>query len=248
MRRMMRRLSIGVLLGLLSGCAAFAPAPMEVLTYANPHQEADHRCLFVFMRGIGGSHHSFEEEGLVADVWKHGLTFDVAVPNAHLGYYGKRNLVTRLKEDVIDPARARGCRKIWLVGVSMGGLGALLYLRERPEDVAGVYLISPFLGTQPFLDEIEEAGGVGSWEPGAYDTEDDWQRMLWHWMKTSLAGHPEKSVYLGYGADDHYRTGSQLLARLLPSGRVYVIQGGHDYQTFKTLWKTFLENNGELEN
>jgi pimeloyl-ACP methyl ester carboxylesterase len=248
MRQMMRYLATIMLVAFLSGCALFSKVPMEVLTYECPDKEAAHQRLIVFMRGIGGSHHSFEEEGLVADVWARGLPFDMAAPNAHFGYYGDRNLVARLKEDVIDPARARGCRKIWLVGVSMGGLGSLLYLMERPQDIAGVYLISPFLGTQSILDEIKAAGGVRRWDPGSFIAEEDWERMLWRWMKTTIADHPDKIVYLGYGTDDPYQNGQQLLSTLLPPNRVYAIDGAHDYQTFKTLWKIFLENDGKLRN
>jgi pimeloyl-ACP methyl ester carboxylesterase len=221
---------------------------MDVLTYENPNNTAANERLFVFLRGIGGSHYSFEEEGLVAEVWARGLPFDVVAPNAHFGYYGDRNLVLRLKEDVIDPARARGYRKIWLVGVSMGGLGALLYLMEWPEDIAGVYLISPFLGSQFFLEEMESAGGVRKWDPGPYKTEDDWQRMLWHWMKTTIADNPDKIVYLGYGTEDPFKSSPQLLAALLPPNRVYTIEGGHDYQTAKALWKIFLNNDRQLRN
>lgn len=226
----------------------FANAPMDVLIYENPNKAEANQRMIVFLRGIGGSHHIFEEEGLVDDVRACGLPFDMSAPNAHFGYYGDRNLVARLKEDVIDPARARGCQKIWLVGVSMGGLGALLYLMERPEDIAGVYLISPFLGTQVILDEIETAGGVREWEPGPYIAEEDWQRMLWHWLKTTIADHPDKIVYLGYGTDDPYKRGQQLLATLLPSNHVYAIDGAHDYQTMKDLWKIFLANDAKLRN
>jgi pimeloyl-ACP methyl ester carboxylesterase len=246
---MRRYLAIIMLVAFLSGCSTmFAKAPMDVLIYENPDKAAANQRLFVFLRGIGGSHHSFEEEGLVADVWARGLPFDVAVPNAHFGYYGDQNLVMRLKEDVIDPAKARGYQKIWLVGVSMGGLGALLYLMERPQDISGVYLISPFLGSQFFLEEIEAAGGVRQWNPGHYKAEEDWQRMLWHWMKTAIADKPDKIVYLGYGTDDPFRSSPQLLATLLPPNSVYAIEGEHDYQTFKTLWKIFLENNRQLRN
>jgi pimeloyl-ACP methyl ester carboxylesterase len=246
-RKAMCAFAVLMLVCALSGCALFANAPMDVLTYE--HQgDADHERLFVFLRGIGGSHRSFAEEGIVADVWARDLPFDMAAPNAHFGYYERGNLVLRLKEDVIDPARARGLRKIWLVGVSMGGLGALLYLMERPEDIAGVYLISPFLGTQYFLDEIKTAGGVNRWDPGSYNAELDWQRMLWHWLKTDLADHRDKIVYLGYGTEDTYKSGPQLLATLLPPSHVYAISGAHDYQTFKTLWKVFLENDTELRN
>lgn len=245
----MRYLAAAMLVAFLSGCAMIAPAPMDVLTYENPNKAAANKRLFVFLRGIGGSHHSFEEKGLVADVRARGLLFDMAAPNAHFGYYGDRNLIMRLKEDVIDPARAKGYKKIWLVGVSMGGLGALLYLMERPQDIAGVYLLAPYLGSQLFLSEIEAAGGTRQWDPGAYIAEEDWQRMLWHWIKTTIADHPEKIVYLGYGTDDTYKKGAQILAPLLQQDRVYTIDGGHDYKTIKALWEIFLkENDSKLRN
>ena len=247
-RPMMHYLAFIMLVAFLSGCALLAKAPMDVLTYENPDKGTANQRLFVFLRGIGGSHHSFEDEGLVADVRERGLPFDMAAPDAHLGYYEKRNLVERLKEDVIDPARSRGCRKIWLVGVSMGGLGALLYLMERPDDIAGVYLISPFLGTPTFLAEIEGAGGLRHWDPGSYNAELDWQRMLWHWMKRKIADHPDKIVYMGYGSNDPYKGGQQLLAAAMPPQRVYVIEGAHDYQTLKALWTIFLANDAELRN
>jgi pimeloyl-ACP methyl ester carboxylesterase len=245
---MMRYLAAIMLVAFLLGCAMIAPAPMDVLTYENPNKAAANKRLFVFLRGMGGSHHSFEEKGLVADVWARGLPFDMAAPNAHFGYYGDRNLIVRLKEDVIDPARAKGYKKIWLVGVSMGGLGALLYLMERPQDIAGVYLIAPYLGSQSFLDEIEAAGGVRQWDPGAYIAEEDWQRMLWHWIKTTIADSPAKIVYLGYGTDDPYKNGPQILAPLLQQDRVYTIDGGHDYKTIKTLWEIFLDHSSKLRN
>jgi pimeloyl-ACP methyl ester carboxylesterase len=248
MRQTMRYLAAMMLIALLSGCVPFAKVPMDVLTYENPDKQAAGRQLIVFLRGMGGSHRTFEEKGLVADVWARGLPFDMAAPNAHIGYYGDRNLMKRLKEDVIAPAQARGYKKIWLVGASMGGLGALLYLMEYPEDIAGVYLISPYLGSDLFLAEIEAAGGVRQWDHWPYNAEIDWQRMLWHWMQNTIADHPEKIVYLGYGSNDPYRSGQRLLATLLPPNRVYVINGGHDFPTLKALWKIFLENDSKLRN
>lgn len=113
---------------------------------------------------------------------------------------------------------------------------------------AGIFLIAPFLGTPAIFEEIKAAGGVRQWDPGPYKAEDDWERMLWHWLKTTIADHPEKLVYLGYGADDPYQNGQQLLAALLPPDRVYAIDGGHDYRTFKALWKNFLANDAKLRN
>ena len=224
-----------------SGCSWFAKAPMDVLYYPS-EEAAPPPNLFVFMRGIGGSHRSFEKEGLVGDVQNMGLPFDMAAPNGHFGYYASRTLLVRLKADVIDPARTQGKENIWLVGFSMGGLGSLLYLREHPEDVQGLCLVAPFLGDEPIIEEIQAAGGVRSWSPGDYDPDEDYQRMLWHWIKDNVGGDAPVPIYLGCGAEDKFAPANTLLAELLPAERVVQIPGGHDYATFKALWGRFLES------
>jgi pimeloyl-ACP methyl ester carboxylesterase len=224
---------------MLTGCSWFAKAPMDVLYYSVDEGRPQPN-LFVFMRGIGGSHTSFEEEGLVDDVRTMGLPFDMAAPNAHLGYYTGRTLLVRLKADVIDPARRQGKDNIWLVGFSMGGLGSMLYLREHPKDIEGICLIAPFLGDEDIIEEIQAAGGVRSWSPGVYDPEDDYQRMLWHWIKDNVAGDDPVPIFLGYGTEDEFAPANALLAELLPENHVVRIPGGHDYPTFKALWDRFL--------
>jgi len=231
---------------MVSGCAwmfsLFAKTPMDVLYYPADPEGAPQRNLFVFMRGIGGSNSSFEEEGLVDDVRALNLPFDMAAPNAHLGYYTGRSLIVRLKADVIDPARRQGKDNIWLVGFSMGGLGSLLYLREQPQDIDGICLVAPFLGDAPIIDEIRAAGGVRSWSPGDYDPDDDYQRLLWHWIKDNVHGDAPVPIFLGYGTEDEFAQANALLAELLPEDHVVAIPGGHDYPTFKALWDRFLES------
>jgi len=226
---------------LLTACSWLAKEPLDTLYYAADEGTPQNN-LFIFMRGIGGSHRSFEEEGLVADVRTMGLPFDMAAPNAHFAYYSERTLIVRLKADVIDPARRQGKDNIWLVGFSMGGLGSVLYLREQPQDIEGICLIAPFLGDDDIIEEIQAAGGVRSWSPGTYDPVEDWQRMMWHWIKDNVAGDSPVPIYLGYGTEDDYTAAHALLAEILPEDRVVRISGGHDYQTFKALWDRFLES------
>jgi pimeloyl-ACP methyl ester carboxylesterase len=247
MRRYRAILCSFLLITMLGGCAMFARSPLDVLIYANAGETEASQRLFVFMRGMGGSHRSFEQEGLVADVRDRKLPFDMAAPNAHLGYYTSRTLIQRLKTDVIDPARQKGYEEIWLIGFSMGGLGSMLYLMEHPEDITGICLIAPFVGYRSIINEIEAAGGVRKWDPGTYEAGKDWPRMLWEWIKTSVADQPAKKVYLGYGSEDYYVNGHHLLAQVLPPERVYAIDGGHDYPTFITLWHMFLDNGSYIE-
>ncbi|MGD9330252.1 MAG: alpha/beta fold hydrolase [Desulfobacterales bacterium] len=229
---------LGIFL-MLAGCSWFAKAPMDVIYYA-AEEDTPQSNLFIFMRGIGGSHRSFEQEGLVDDVRTMNLPFDMAAPNAHLGYYTGRTLLVRLKADVIDPARRQGKDNIWLVGFSMGGLGSLLYLREHPEDIEGICLVAPFLGDEEIIEEIQAAGGVRNWSPGVYDAEEDYQRMLWHWIKDHVSQDNPVPIYIGWGTEDEFAPANALLADILRPNRVVKISGGHDYATFKALWDHFL--------
>ena len=46
-----------------------------------------------------------------------------------------------------------------------GGMGSLFYLRSFKEDVDGVLLISPFMGWDAILGQIDPAGSTGHWNP-----------------------------------------------------------------------------------
>ncbi len=224
---------------LFSGCGHFANQPLEVLSYVG--DSTSHKNLFVFVRGLGGSNRSFAEEGMVEATWQRGIDFDMVAPNSHFAYYSERTLLERLRQDVILPAKKQGYQKIWLIGPSMGGLGSLLYVLEHPEDIDGIYLISPFLGDEELINEIKSQGGLRHWKPGDYSPDEDWQRRLWHWIQTEVAARNTAPIYLGYGNDDMYVNAQRLLATALPESHISNRDGGHDYATFKALWLTFLD-------
>ena len=232
---------------LLTGCFGPCKVPLEVLKYESTIER--NKNLIVFLRGMGGTlncifdgHECFEKVGFVEAVRMRGLPYDMIAPNAHFGYYNDRSLMVRLKEDVIKPAKAMNYEKIWLVGTSMGGLGSVLYLKEYPKDIDGVLLLGPFLGDKLIIDEIYSAGGLEQWEPGDYDEEDDWQRMLWHWLKEyNRHGSDHPTIYLGIGTEDIYYQAQKLLASSLFSENVIEVSGKHRFSTFKCIWDIFLD-------
>ena len=231
---------------LLSGCIPAATAPIAVLEY--PQEEATaEKNLLILIRGIGGSHESFAKYGLIDEIRKRDLPFDIVAPDAHFGYYKAESVEDRLNEDIILPARAQGYRRIWLAGFSMGGLGSLFYLREYADQVDGVMLICPFIGWGGIIDEINTAGGVDKWD-AVTDDESDWQRVIWSWIKQYSAQHEKyPPIYLGYGDDDFLvGDGPALLGRSLPAGRTFVVPGGHDYKTFRTIFLTHLDKLDDL--
>ena len=227
-------------ISLFLGCST--NAPLKTLYYRN-NEYALQKNMIIFLRGYTGSREDFASEGFVDDIRIRKLPFDMAAPNAHPGYYFGETLVHRLRADIIEPARAQGYRRFWLVGVSMGGLGALMYILQHPEDVEGVLVISPFLGYHGIFREIEGAGGVRRWEPGEYDPDDDWQRMLWHSLKQFATGEKSLHVelFLGYGTEDPYASAHKLLGDILPPDHVIITPGGHTPEVMKRIWRIFLE-------
>jgi pimeloyl-ACP methyl ester carboxylesterase len=217
------------------------------------------RMLFVFLHGNGDADSVFDKEGFVEAVRSRGLPADMISVDSHIGYYMNASIVTRLKEDVIDPARAKGYDRIWLIGNSLGGFGSLLYASEHPNEISGMVLLGPFLGERETIKEIRHAGGLLRWEPGdiILRTKEDAEKHVWSWLKeSSQQGRfgeggmdcPKGSgcvpkLYLGYGTHDRFTDAQDLLASLLPPEQVMSIKGGHDWSTWKKLWDHFLDQN-----
>jgi pimeloyl-ACP methyl ester carboxylesterase len=224
----------------LSACVPTPEIPMPLLEYGRIEATGNTH-LLVFLRGIGGKYTDFEEYGLIDAVRARKLPVDILVPDAHYGYYKSETIALRLKQDVIDPARKRGYRQIWLAGFSMGGLGSLFYIREHPEDIDGVMLISPFMGWKAIRGEILAAGGIRSWQPERSEI-DDWQFLIWSFVlryTTNPEDYPP--IYLGYGKNDSLAgPNSELLAGALETTRVFALPGDHDYPTFKAIWAEYL--------
>src|SRR5262245_55765928 len=196
--------------------------------------------LFVFLPGIGDIMDDYEYHGFVEAVRRRGRPADALAVDAHYGYYARRTVLQRLRQDVMVPAQARGYQRVWLVGISLGGVGATLYRNASPGDLAGLVLLAPFLGSPGLIREIAGAGGVGRWQPGRVAAS-DYQRQLWQWLKRYTA--PDASLpvlYLGYGERDAFAPGHRLLAAVLPRERIFVDAGKHDWPTWRRLWEQFL--------
>lgn len=235
------------LAGFLLGCVGSTKVPVETLWYeSKPDLKPN---LIIYLRGMGGAtncflnpHQCFEEKGFVSVIRERNLPFDMVSPNLHYGYYRDRSFVKRLKEDVINPAKAKGYEKIWIVGVSMGALGSIFYIKDHPGDIDGVVALAPFLGDDEILDEIIENGGLRNWDSGEYDKVKEWQRDIWRFLKDYEHDNPEQApIYLGIGNKDLYIKGQKLLAEYLQPERVLEIEGKHRYATFKTMWDMFLD-------
>lgn len=199
------------------------------------------RIMLVMLPGAKVRPQDLVQHGFVQALRARRLPVDVVAVEAHLGYYLERNLSEHLTRDIIAPARARNYRRIWLMGVSLGGMGALIHAREHPADIEGLILLAPFLAVRGTIAEVVRAGGLTRWQPGAIQADDDERRLL-AWVKAyPPAAQSAPKIYLGYGTEDRYAAGSSLLAERLPPAQVMTIAGGHDWATWIRLWHDLLD-------
>jgi pimeloyl-ACP methyl ester carboxylesterase len=195
--------------------------------------------LLVLLPGAHMTPAEMQAEGLLDAVRQRRLAVDVLAVGASLDYVYDGNLLRRLHQDVIAPYRARGYRRIWLAGISLGGFVAMGYARSHPGEVEGIIALAPYLGRRPLVQEIADAGGASRWGASQVPRPDDLDQQLWRWLAQRPADAPQ--LYLGYGREDRFAQGHQLLAQLLPPAHVRSAPGGHDWPPWRQLWAEWLD-------
>jgi hypothetical protein len=194
--------------------------------------------LIVCLPGRGDSMADYDRAGIVTTLRDAGVKADAVIVDAHTGYYYNKTVVERLRADVLLPARQQGYRRIVVVGVSLGALGGLLSERDYPGSVDALVLLGPYLGEHDRLfDEIARAGGPDAWATGREPHADGVDEQLWTFLGTKAAALPP--TWLLSGRDDKYGRGQRLFAGLLPPAKVTIIDGGHDWAAWRTLWREF---------
>jgi len=230
----------------LAGCG-FLPRPTTV---PMPTQLEPSACagpvqtLVVFLPGAGSLPVEFVREGFLREMQERRIAADMLIADAHRGYYNQRSVLERLEADVIAPARSRGYRSIWLVGISLGGLGALLHEENMPGRVQGLVVIAPYLGEQGFIDGVKDGGGLAAWRaPSGASPEGAFEARLWRWLQgyaTPATAQARPPLYLGYGTADRFAATNALLGAVLPPGQVFTTAGGHDWNAWRPLWREML--------
>ncbi len=223
----------------LFSCGLYPQTPMQVSSFPAEKQPAKH--LVILLSGRGASNTYFEDNKWVAIAREHGSEVDFIAPYAHMGYYMTNTMLQRLNEDVIIPAKKQGYETISIAGISMGGMGAILYSHKFPDDIDRIYLVAPYLGKDVVHKKIRQAGGLRQWQLKEEDV-DDWNYVIWKRLKTIVEDPGKnKKIFLGYGKQDRLQ-GFDLLAQALPKSQVFTLPGGHKDVIFSGIWTHMYES------
>lgn len=195
--------------------------------------------LIVFLPGAYDTPQDLIEQGFVTAVRVRNINADIQLVDAHTGYYTSQQILQRLEDEVIEPAKASGYTRIWFAGISLGGYGTMLYAMKHPAGLDGFFIMAPYMGPRDIPSKIQKQGGLKNWSPPEQDNID---LELWRWLQNyGNAQKPRPEAWLGYGATDRFAQANGLMAEVLPKSHSFVIPGGHDWATWRQLWANFLD-------
>jgi len=240
---LLKYICIGTLM-ILTGCSFETKIPVDTLVYPGSlntkNINNNSSRLIVLLRGYGNDIHYFEQQGWIRKLQQRYPEYSIIVPDLHFGYYKEGIFSERLYADVIKPAKQRGVKSIWLAGISMGGLGAIMTSEFSPKDIGRLFLFAPYLGDGTIQTQIKDKGSLVKWN-GQSSDEDKWQYKMWSYLKrTTESKNAAIPVYLGYGEQDDM-PGLQYLAASLPEQRLITLAGGHKDGVFTALFEQMLE-------
>jgi pimeloyl-ACP methyl ester carboxylesterase len=185
----------------------------------------------------------FLREGFARAARERHLPVDLVFVELKLQHLTDRTILRRLRHEIVLPARASGCRSIWLGGISLGGFIAMAYAARFTREVDGLCLLAPYLGNHIVVGEIERARGLDGWTPG-HLAEDDDERRIWQFIKEQrdrTSPRPAPGLHLGFGSEDRFVDSHRLMAAALASDSVDVVPGGHEWPAWRRLWENFLD-------
>jgi pimeloyl-ACP methyl ester carboxylesterase len=192
--------------------------------------------LLVMLPGVAMRPEDIFEAGFARAIAQRSLPLDLlAVDISGLGLDAV-DTWDALQKDILTPARARGAR-VWLGGISLGGMVAMAHLAARPGVADGLCLLAPYPGSLPSVNIVERAGGADRWQPSEEDLRDP-ELRVWQWLKQPPAELP---VFIGHGTEDRFAARIQRVAeRFAPAAR-HTVAGGHDWSAWLPLWERFLD-------
>ena len=178
----------------------------------------------------------FVREGFIDELDALGIDGTVLSAAVPVDVYAADRVVALVKAHVGTTIGAAPA-PIWFVGISLGAMTALACAEAHRSAVAGVFAIAPWPGPRGLWSDVP-AIGLATWAVRQREARFDDERRVWRWLGEGADGGPQ--VMIGYGRNDRFAEGQELLASAVPSAHRFVIDGGHDWPTWKALWRAFL--------
>jgi len=178
-------------------------------------------------------------EGFADAVRDRAVDAELVLGETRAAWLADGSIVERIEQAVVIPARERGHTRIWLAGISLGGLAAVCYAARRERDLEGLALITPYPATREVLREMEAGGGPNEWLP-EIPPEGDLEREAWRWLAEGGARRVRVHCYLA--SQDRFVERQRRMAETLDPARVRELPGGHDWPAWRSLWNAFLDD------
>jgi pimeloyl-ACP methyl ester carboxylesterase len=222
------------LCALLASCGWIPEKPVTPVRTVVSDPAGPARELVVLLPGRWSEPEEFAAEGFTDLVRARHPHARIVAPDLHVGYYMAGMAADRIEHEIIAPARSDGMKRVTLVGISMGGLGALMHAAEYAGSADQLVLLSPFAGEEEVIDEITAAGGLSRWQVTEPLAARDYSRRLWqHFRKQKPRG-----LLLGCGESDRLAPTSRLVAaELLDRNDALWMPGDHDWPTWNALYR-----------
>jgi pimeloyl-ACP methyl ester carboxylesterase len=193
--------------------------------------------LMVLLPGAYMRAADFEKTGFFSAVARRHLSLDLVAVDLDLAAISDGSALSAIQAEILAPARQQGYAKIWLGGISLGGLLALCHNADTPGSVDGLCLIAPYPGSRLTTNAIARVGGLQAWQATPEQLTDP-EFRLWRWLKNPPADFP---VFIGYGREDRFAAGMQQIAECFPPAKRLALPGDHDWPVWQDLWEAFLE-------
>ena len=193
--------------------------------------------LMALLTGSYGEPEDFVREGFPEAVREHGIDAEIVMAEVRAAWVADGSIVRRIEESVVAPGRLRGHSRIWLAGISLGGLAALGYAARHSRALEGIALIAPYPATRDVLREVDAAGGLERWHP-EIPAAGDLEREAWLWLARRDRANPAVVCYIAAG--DRFAEGQRRMAATLGEGAARELPGGHDWAAWRALWSAFL--------
>ena len=193
--------------------------------------------LLALLSGTFCEPEDFVRYGFPAVMREHRIGAELVMAETRASWFADGTIVERIRDAVILPARERGRSRIWLAGISLGGLAALCYAARHACEIEGILLIAPYPATRVLLREMRESRAQ---QPlPAQPADGDLEREAWTWL-ARRDDDAQPPIHCYFGSDDRFASGQRQMAQTLPPERVHERAGDHDWPTWRALWSEFL--------